>query len=116
MQNDIFNREAPQPASSPRKRWFSYALIFGLTLAATAVMMLCPCDAVGIHDYKAISLVATAAAFAIAAAVVAYRLISPDSGITGFLRAVIALAIVGVSVYAELLIAMKVVALMASRQ
>jgi hypothetical protein len=41
---------------------------------------------------------------------------SRDSGITGFLRAVIALAIVGVSVYAELFIAMEIVARMASRR
>ena len=79
-------------------------------------MMLCPCDTVGIHDHKAMSLVALAAVFAIAAAYLVYRRMNRDSGITGFLRAVIALAIVAGSVYVEFLIAMKVVALMASRQ
>ncbi len=39
-----------------------------------------------------------------------------DSGITPFLRALIALAIVGVSVYVELFVAMEIVAWMASRK
>lgn len=78
--------------------------------------MLCPCDTVGIHDHQAIFVVALAAVFAIAAACMAYRCINRNSEMTGFLRAIVALAIVGVSVYAELLIAMKVVARMASRQ
>ena len=116
VQNAIFNHEAPQPASSPKKRWLSYASIFCLISASTAVMMLCPCDVVGIHHYYAISLVALASLFGIAAVYLVYRRMSRDSGITAFLRAVIALAIVGVSVYAELLIAMKIVALLASRR
>jgi uncharacterized membrane protein YhaH (DUF805 family) len=113
MQNSIFN--PPPPRSSRKKRWLSYALIFSLTAAATAVMMLCPCDTVGIHNYNAISLVALAALFGIAAAYLLYRRMSRDSGITGLLRALIALAFVGVSVYAELSIAMEIVARMASR-
>ncbi|MGD0911086.1 MAG: hypothetical protein ABR928_04280 [Terracidiphilus sp.] len=112
----IFNLDGNQPASSRRNRWLSYALIFALNSAATATMMLCPCDTVGIQDYSAISLVALASLFGIAAACVLYRRMSRDSGITGFLRAVIALAIVGVSVYVELLIAMEIVARMASRR
>jgi drug/metabolite transporter (DMT)-like permease len=112
----IFNLETPQPASSRKKRWLSYALIFGLTTAATAVMMLCPCDTVGIHDYNAISLVALASVFAIAAGYVVYRRLKSDTGLTGFLRAVIALAIVGASVYVELFMAMEIVARMASRR
>ena len=112
----IFDQEAPQPVLSRKKRWIGYALIFGLISASTGTMMLCPCDTVGIHDYNAISLVALATLFGIAAAYVLYRRISRDSGITGFLRAVIALAIVGVSVYAELFIAQEVVAWLASRR
>jgi membrane associated rhomboid family serine protease len=110
----IFNPQDAQPASSRKKRWLSYALVFSLISASTAVMMLCPCDTVGVHDYNAISLVALAALFAIAAAYVVHRRMSRDSGITGFLRAVIALAIVGVSVYAELFLAQEVVAWLAS--
>jgi hypothetical protein len=111
-----FYFETNRPASPRRKRWLSYALIFGLTLVATAVMMLCPCDTVGIHDYNAISLVALATLFGFAAAFVLYRCMNRDSGITGFLRAVIALAVVGVSVYVELFAAQEIVARLARRQ
>ena len=79
-------------------------------------MMLCPCDIVGIHDHFAIALVAFAALIGVAAAYLIYRRMRRDSGTTGFLRAVIALAIVGVSAYAELLVAMEVVAWMARQQ
>jgi len=79
-------------------------------------MMLCPCDMVGIHDHYAISLVALAALFAIAAAYLVYRSMRRDQGITEFIKAVIALAIVGVGVYVELFAAMEIVAWMASRR
>lgn len=79
-------------------------------------MMLCPCDVVGIHDRYAISLLALAALFGVAAAYLVYRRMKRDSGITAFLRAVIALAIVGASVYLELFLAMEMVALRASRR
>lgn len=111
MRNGIFNFEAPQPAFSRKSRWISYASIFCLISASTAVMMLCPCDVVGIRDHYAISLVALAALFGIAAAYLVYRRLRPDSGTTAFLRAVIALAIVGACVYAELFFAMEIVAL-----
>lgn len=106
-------RNEPDGPSPRKKRWLRDALAFVLTLAATAMMMLCPCDTVGIHDHKAIFLVTLAAVFGIAAAYVRYRRMSRDSETTGFLRAVVALAIVGVGVYAELFIAMEIVALMA---
>jgi drug/metabolite transporter (DMT)-like permease len=112
----IFNIEDLQPASTRKKRWLSYALVFGLVSASTGTMMICPCDTVGIHDYNAISLVALAALFGIAAAYVFYRRMSRDSGITGFLRAVISIAMVGVGVYLELYLAMLIVARMASRR
>jgi predicted membrane channel-forming protein YqfA (hemolysin III family) len=111
----IFNLQQSEQSPSRQKRWLSYALIFVLISASTATMMLCPCDTVGLHDYNAISLVALATLFGIAAAYVLYRRMSRDSGITGFLRAVIALAVVGVSVYVELFIAQEVVAWLASR-
>jgi drug/metabolite transporter superfamily protein YnfA len=79
-------------------------------------MMLCPCDVVGIHSHYALSLVALAAFFGIAAAYLVYGRMRRDSGITEFLKAVIALAIVGVSVYVELFVAMEIVAWMAGRQ
>lgn len=116
VQNAIFNPEHPQPAPSRKKHWLNWALIFCLISAATAAMMLCPCDVVGIHNHPAISLVALAGLFGISATYLVYRSMMRDSGITGFLRAVIALAIVGVSVYAELFLAMEIVAWMARRQ
>ena len=112
----IFNVQPREQPASPKMRWLSYTFAFVLTLAATAAMMLCPCDTVGIRDYNAISLVVIAALFAVGAAYLIYRRMSRDSGITRFLRAVIALAIVGVGVCAELFIAMEIVARMAGRQ
>ncbi len=95
------------------KRLLSYIAIFALISASTAVMMLCPCDSVGIHDRRAISLVALAALFGIAAACLIYRRMQRDSGATGFLRAFAAIVIVGFAVYAELFVAMEVVAWLA---
>lgn len=111
MPNLIFNSQ-PRSASA-KERWLSYTLIFGLTVASTVVMMLCPCDTVGIHDYNAISLVTIATLIGIAAAYFIYRRMSRDSGITGFLRAVIALAIAGVSVFVELFLAQQITAWLA---
>jgi len=109
----IFNLQPSKLPVSRKKRWLSYALIFGLISASTGTMMLCPCDMVGIHDYNAISLVALASLFGFAAAFVLYRRMSRDSGITGFLRAVVALVIVGVSVSVELFLAQEIVAWLA---
>jgi predicted membrane channel-forming protein YqfA (hemolysin III family) len=67
VQNAIFKPGTHQPASPRKRHWLDYALIFCLISASTAVMMLCPCDMVGIHDHYAISLVALAALFAIVA-------------------------------------------------
>jgi hypothetical protein len=114
LQGTIFNSQEQDPAAARRNRWFSYLPIFGLTTASTAVMLLCPCDTVGIHDYHAISIVALAALLATAAAYLIYRRMSRDSGITAFLRAVIALAIAGVCVFTELVVAMEAIARMAS--
>ncbi|HTX75460.1 MAG TPA: hypothetical protein VMD29_04565 [Terracidiphilus sp.] len=116
VQNAIFNLEAPQPASSRTKGWLSYASIFCLISASTAAMMLCPCDIVGIHHHYAIFLVTLASLFGIVAAYLIYRHMKRDSGVTAFLRAAIALAIVGVSVYTELSVAMEIVAWMAGRR
>lgn len=106
----IFDFEAPERGASRKKRWVSYAFIFLLISAATAVMMLCPCDIVGLHRHYAVFLVALASLFGITAAWLVYRQMSRDSGMTAFLRAVIALALVAVSVYVELFAAMEVVA------
>ena len=99
---------------SPRARsLLSYSAIVVLISASTVTMMLCPCDSVGIHDHHAISLVAVAAVFGIAAAFLVYRRMRRDSGVTVFLRAVGAIAFVGFCVYVELSAAMYVVAWLA---
>jgi len=117
----LFDRPNPaEPTASQAgsltqriRRLVSFVAILALISAATTVMMLCPCDSVGIHDHYAISLVAIALLLSISAAYLVYRQMQRDSGITGFLRAVIALAIVGFGVYAELYVAMEVVAWLA---
>jgi len=114
LQNAIFNSQEQDPKAARTNRWLGIASIFALITASTAVMMLCPCDAVGIHDYFAISHVALATLLAICAACLIYRRISRDSGITAFLRAFIALAIAGVCVFIELVVAMEATARMAS--
>jgi hypothetical protein len=116
VRNEIFNIDAPQQAFSIKKRWISNALIFCHISAATAAMMICPCDVVGIHDYGAVSLVALAGLFSIAAAYLVFRRMKRDSGLTAFLRALIALVVVGASVYLELFLAMEIVALSAGRK
>lgn len=114
--NMLLSAPTPEDSTSRLKRWLSYASIVALISAATAVMMLCPCDVVGIRHHYAVSLVALAALFGIAAASLVYRRLKRDSGTTAFLRAVIALAIVAVSIYAELWLAMEIVAWMAQRR
>ncbi len=99
---------------TPRtKRRLSYIAIFALISAAAAVLMLCPCDLVGIDDRRAISLVALATLFGIAAACLIYRRMRRDSGATGFLRAFAATVMVACAVYLELFLAMEIVAWLA---
>jgi uncharacterized membrane protein YadS len=117
----LFDQPNPAAANGSQVSWLklrvrrllSFVAIFALMSAATAAMMLCPCDSVGIHDYYAISLVALAVLFGIAAAYLAYRRMQRDSGITRFLRVVIALAAIGFGVYVELFVVMEIVAWLA---
>jgi hypothetical protein len=90
----------------------SHAAIFSLTTASTAVLMLCPCDRPGGSRY-AVILVTLSALFGLAAAGLVYRRLETMSGITEFLRAVMALAIAGAGIYAEFVIANDVVVLLA---
>lgn len=78
-----------------------------------AAMLLCPCDCVTVHDHHAISLLALAVLFAAAAAVCIYRQWGPDSGITGFLRVAIAIAVAGIGVFVELFLSMEAIAWLA---
>jgi hypothetical protein len=97
----------------PRARiWLSNAAIFALTTASTAVLMLCPCDRPGGSRY-AVVLVGLSALFGVAAAALVYRRLETMSGITEFLKVVIALAIAGAGIYAEFVVASDVVVLLA---
>ncbi len=117
----LFDR--PDPAATTKShtsllppragRLLRYIAIVALISASTAVMMFCPCDSVGLRDYHAISLVALAFSLGAAAAYLVYRRMRRDSGVTGFLRAFIAIIIVGFGVYLELFVAMEVVAWLA---
>jgi hypothetical protein len=99
----------------PRARiWLSNGAIFALISAATAMLMLCPCDRPGGSAY-AVLLVALSALFGLAAAVLVYRRVESMTGITEFLKAVIALAIAGTCVYAEFTVASDVIAWLARR-
>ena len=75
--------------------------------------MLCPCDLVSVHDHQAIFLVSVAALFGGGAAWLIYRRMQRDSGATVFLKVFGALVIVFAAVYAELFLAMEVVAWLA---
>lgn len=99
---------------TPKPRlWLDRALIFCLISGSTAALLLCPCDCVTVHNHYAISLVALALLFAAAATVCVQRHVARDSDMTGFLRAVIAAALVGVSIYVELFLAMEIIAWLA---
>jgi membrane associated rhomboid family serine protease len=109
---EISNTPASRLATKP-KVWLSYAAIVALISASTGVLLLCPCDSVGIRDHYAIFLVALSALFGLAAAFLVYRRMQRDSGITSFLKAISAIAIVVFAVYAELFVAMEAVAWLA---
>ena len=98
---------------SRSRLWLGRALIFGLISASTAAFLLCPCDIVMLRDHRAVSLVGVAFLFAAAAAVLVYRQLARDSGITGFLRAVFACAFVAACVYVELFLALYYLAWLA---
>jgi len=117
----LFDHTKTQPAPHeqnsqipPRARTFLiYGAILALISASTASMMLCPCDSVGIRDHYAIALVAVAALFGLAASFLVFRRLRRDTGVTAFLRAVGAVVLVGLAVFAELSAAMYAVAWLA---
>jgi hypothetical protein len=115
--NHPVDQDKPSPPPSPSaaipRRWFSTLGILALITASSGSMMLCPCDSVRSRDYHSIVLVALAALLAVSATVLIYRRMARDSGTTAFLKAVIAVALAAVAVYAELTVAMEVVAWLA---
>jgi hypothetical protein len=118
----LFESQEPArnvPAGPPRPGarapiWLSNAAIFALTAASTAALLLCPCDRPG-GSRSAVILVALSSLFGLAAAALIYRRLQTMSGITEFLKAVIALAIAGGGVYAEFILSSDVVAWLAQR-
>lgn len=105
---------AGAPVATRTRIWLSNAAISALTAASTALLMLCPCDRPG-GSRSAIILIALSALFGVAAATLVYRRLATITGITEFLKVVIALAIAGASVYAEFVIANDVIVWLAMR-
>jgi hypothetical protein len=115
------SREPDENSSGSRERlgprgrmWLSNAGIFALTAASTTLLMLCPCDLPGESFYADI-LVVLSALFGLAAAVLVYWRAKALSGITEFLKAVIALAVSGALVYGEFTAAGDAIAWLARR-
>lgn len=94
--------------------WRSRALIFGLISASTSALLLCPCDCPGQNPHATI-LIAISILIGGGAAVLVYRELRRRSDITAFLKAVIAIGIVVVGVYAEFAVAMDLIAWLAQR-
>jgi hypothetical protein len=98
--------------TSRRRLWRSRALIFSLITASTATLLICPCDYPGRNPH-AISLIALSTLFGSGAALLIYLEIRRRTDITGFLKTVIAIAIVVAGVYAEFIVAMDLIAWLA---
>jgi hypothetical protein len=108
-----FNLEVPARGSR-RKIWLSDALAFGLVTISTAAILLCPCDLPG-RNTRAVALIVVSTLFSIAAVVLIYRRLQRYTGITAFLRAVYAAAIVALAVYLEFDLAIGIIAWLARR-
>lgn len=103
-----------EDSATERPRLRSRAFILGLISASTAALLLCPCDCPGQNPH-AISLIALSVLIGGGAAVLVYRELRPRSDITAFLKAVSAIAIVIIGVYAEFTAAMDLIAWLARR-
>jgi hypothetical protein len=115
MQDNKLFLSEDSAAQGPRWRlWRSRALIFSLTTASTAALLVCPCDYPGRNPH-AISLIALSILIGSGAAFLIYLEIRRRSDITAFLKTVIAIAIVIAAVYAEFAVAMDLIAWLARR-
>ncbi len=94
--------------------WSGRALIFGLITASTAALLVCPCDYAGGNPH-AITLITLSILIGAVAALLIYRELRRRSDITAFLKAVIAVDIVILGVYAEFAVAMECIAWLARR-
>jgi hypothetical protein len=115
MQNSRSFFSEDSATKAPRWRlWRGRALIFGLISASTAALLLCPCDCPG-QNPRAIFLIALSVLMGGGAATLAYREMRRRSDITAFLKAVIAISITIIGVYAEFAVAMDLIAWLARR-
>ena len=115
MQNSRSFFSEDSATERPRSRlWRGRALIFGLISASTAALLLCPCDCPGQNPH-AIFLIAISVLMGGGAAALVYREMRRRSDITTFLKAVIAISIVIIGVYAEFAVAMDLIAWIAWR-
>jgi hypothetical protein len=115
MQGSRFFLSEDSATERPRWRlWRGRALIFGLILASTAALLLCPCDCPGQNPH-AILLIAISVLIGSGAAILVYREMRRRSDITAFLKAAIAIGIVIIAVYAEFTVAMDLIAWLARR-
>ena len=109
----LFTAQDSAKPASRKKSWPGLGAIAALITASTGAILLCPCDCIG-RNRRAIFLVALSIALGLAAAFLVFRRMKENSGITQFLKAVSALAIVGASIYAELAVATEVIAWLAA--
>jgi hypothetical protein len=115
MQDSKLFLSEDSATEKPRGRlWRCRALIFGLISASTAALLLCPCDCPG-QDPHAVFLIAISILMGGGAAAFIYLELRRRTDITVFLKAVIAIAVVIVGVYAEFTVAMDLIAWLARR-
>jgi hypothetical protein len=107
-----FLSEFSATEGSRSRLWRGRALIFALVSASTVALLLCPCDCPG-QNRHAIFLIAISVLMGGGAAALVYRELRRRSDVTVFLKAVIAIAIVVVGVYAEFTAAMDSIAWLA---
>jgi hypothetical protein len=110
----LLNAEGSTDRESRIKVRFDLAGTAALITASTSAILFCPCDCIG-QSPKAIILVSISIALGLAAAVLVFRRMHRDSGVTEFLKAVSALAIVGFGVYLEFIAASDIIKWLAAR-
>ncbi len=110
----FLNTEDSTAQESLTKLRLNYAAIAALITASTAAILFCPCDYIG-QSPTAIILVSVSTAFGLAAAVLVFRAMKQNSGVTAFFKAATALAIVGLGVYVEFNTATRIIIWLAAR-
>jgi hypothetical protein len=113
MQNGKSFLSEDSATERPRWRlWCSRASIFGLITTSTTALLICPCDYPGRNPHAIFS-IALSILMGGGAALLIFREMRKRSDITAFLKAVIAVGIVVLGVYAEFAVAMDLIAWLA---